>query len=211
MAGANLRVLTPADTQDLTTLDTLKDELGITDSSQDTRLQRWISDSSAQIADYCNRVFGWELVEETFQTARLERHSEELRLSRWPVTEVDSVMVDGMALTTDDWEVDDRTGALYRLADGHRIRWHGRTIVVTYGGGYHLLGDFPRSLEQATLVIMRQRRAAVIRDPSVRSENVPGVYEVSYFNPVSGSSTSDDGAMPPEAASLLDRHRDIPM
>ena len=65
-------VLAPAADFDLTDLATVKDELNIpsTDTSNDTWLARAISQVSAIISRYCNRVFLPELLLETQSSNR---------------------------------------------------------------------------------------------------------------------------------------------
>jgi hypothetical protein len=104
-----LTVLDAADTEDLTTLDTLKDELGITTNDRDGSLRRIIRQASSDIATYCNRTFGKARYQETFPNeVRALRDWNDpsefgIRLRRLPVIEVETV-VDGWGttLTTDD-------------------------------------------------------------------------------------------------------------
>jgi hypothetical protein len=59
------RVITPAVTNDLTVLPTVKEELSIpgTDTSQDARLLRLIAEASDMVAQHCNRDgFGRKMV-----------------------------------------------------------------------------------------------------------------------------------------------------
>src|SRR5271167_424383 len=53
----------------LTSLGNVKDELDIplTDTSNDTRLTRWITEESAAISRYCNRIFGLATWQDEFR------------------------------------------------------------------------------------------------------------------------------------------------
>jgi hypothetical protein len=75
----------------LTTLANVKDELNITDDSNDTSLTRFIAEESAAISRYCNRIFGLATWQDEFRPQRGVRGegvrgaSNPLKLSRWPL------------------------------------------------------------------------------------------------------------------------------
>lgn len=198
-----LTVTVAATTHDLTTLETVKDELGSPDVP-DATLRRWISDASNRCADFCNRVFGKETVSEEFALDR-GRYADALVLSRTPVTTVVSVTVDDTVLDTSEYRTDASSGLLYRLCQGARSIWTGCKIVVVYSGGFELLGDLPRTIEQACLILVRQRMSARMRDPMLKSLELPGVVTETYWVDTSGNGAE----MPPDAAGLLERHRRI--
>ena len=89
-------VLVPATSYDLTTLATIKDDLAIpaADTSSDATLARFITEQSALVAQYCNRVFPVETVRDTFFLDRdpypyqVTGMLSELQLTRWPVVAV---------------------------------------------------------------------------------------------------------------------------
>lgn len=188
-------VLTPAATYNLTTVETAREELGLTDISDPTVL-RWIASASDRIARYCNRVFALETVRESFEF-RPGESAWALRLSRIPVTAITSVTVDGTATT--DYKVNATSGVLSRTASGVVGTWFGREIIVTYSGGYELLGTLPRALEDACLVLLRHRSASRDRDPMLRQLEIPGVSTETYWVPANGQ----DAGLPPEAEDLL--------
>jgi hypothetical protein len=86
-------VLAAAPSYDLTDLAAAKTELGVapTDTSQDAWLTNAISQISAAISSYCNRVFPQETVEDIIYPARdaypfqVPGGLPRLQLSRWPV------------------------------------------------------------------------------------------------------------------------------
>lgn len=90
-AVAVTTVFTPASTYDLTTLDVVKDELSVVTNSDDARLKRYLSMSSAAVTDYCNRVFPAETIKDEFWPARdpapriIPGGPDVLKLSRWPI------------------------------------------------------------------------------------------------------------------------------
>ncbi len=188
-------VLTPAATYNLTTVETAREELGLTDISDPTVL-RWIASASDRISRYCNRVLALESVRETF-LFRPGESARALRLSRFPVTAITSVVIDGSA--TSDYAVDEKSGVLSRTASGVVGTWCGREIVITYSGGYELLGTLPRTIEDACLALLRHRAASRTRDPMLRQLEIPGVSVETYWVPGAGQ----DSGLPPEVEDLL--------
>jgi hypothetical protein len=109
-------VTAPASSQ-LTTLANVKDELDFigTDTSNDARLTRFITEESDGIARYCNRVFGYAKWQDEFRPQRgvrgegVRASTNPLKLSRWPlaVTVVQFTgntystnLIDGLSTTT---------------------------------------------------------------------------------------------------------------
>lgn len=176
--GSIVTVLTPAESHDLTTLARVKRELGNIDTkAHDKTLRDWIAEASEDVAGRCNRVFGKETVSEKFEYSG----GSVLRLDRYPtlasgltVTEVGTELVDA------DWELDAAPGWLYRMSDASRRCWPCGTITVQYTGGYELLGDLPRVLEQATILLVKARWHAWDRDPMERSVSTEGIDNVTY-------------------------------
>ena len=72
MADVWVKVLTPADSYALLTLDEIKAilNLPLTDTAEDAQLQMWIDQYSDVIATMCNRVFAYEAVEENLGGGR---------------------------------------------------------------------------------------------------------------------------------------------
>jgi gp6-like head-tail connector protein len=216
-AKSILTVVTPAQTRDLTTLATIKDELGVKDRAFDDRLRRWIREASGYIETYCNRVFAQEQVSELWRWAPgwhnapgHARRGDPLCLRRYPVVSIDSLAEDdGDPLTTDDYELDAEHGFLWRMwgqvsgQGGSRYRWCAMKVVVTYTAGYALLGEAPYPLEQACQALIKHRWAARDRDPMLRSQVVPGVLEQQWW--VAGAGQS---GMPPELVDLLEPFRE---
>lgn len=216
MSESILTVVTPALTHDLTVLTTVKDELGITDNASDARLARWIRECSGLIAIYCNRTLAQETVTEVFRPPtwgrRFRRNelSPSLILDRTPVSEISAVSIDGGAALTEgtDYELDQDAGLLSRLCNSNRSEWFAcSSISVTYTGGYVLMGTLPYPIEQACLTLIKHRASARGRDPMLRSQNVVGVLEETFWVGAVG----DNGAIPPEAAAMLDPYRRMPI
>jgi hypothetical protein len=165
-----LNVLTPATTYDLVSLEDMKIKLGIpdTDTSKDALLQELISNLSATVAKLCNRVFGYEQVDETFWQLEDDK-SQRLYLSRWPVklTDIETMTRDGNDLlppaTTNEWFLEESTGTLYRRPD--LGPWYG-VIDVIYSGGYQLPDEASPDLLFAAESLLREQYMSWIRSPS---------------------------------------------
>lgn len=207
-----LTIVTPAPTHDLTVLVTVKDELGVTDASQDDRLNRWISETSGFIRSYCNRTFAQEQVREMWRVSeRFPRHEGFVQLRRYPVVSIDGIEEDdGDALTTDDYEVDAERGWLWRMrgqtagVGGCRCPWRARKLSVTYTAGYALLDGLPYGIETACIETIKHRAAARNRDPNLRAQEIPGELVQQWWVP----GANEDG-VPPEIQAMLDPHRNL--
>jgi hypothetical protein len=201
-----LTVVTPADSVDLTILANVKAELGITGTAEDSTIETWIDQASAACTAYCNRVFAEETVAETFRNRDGER-TRVILLDRFPVTDVTSVVEDGTTLTENtDFEVDPATGRVYRLSSDLDVDWSFSKLVVTYTGGYALLGALPYNVERACIGLVKLLRANATRDPSLRSENIlSGLYSYTLFNP----SSDYVAGLPGDVEALLAPYRNI--
>lgn len=185
---------------DLTTLATAKAEMGITGTAQDANIARWIRQASDAIAAHCDRVFGEETVSESF---RLMTCFDVLALARRPVSDIDSVTVDGTALDADEYEVDATAGLLYRLnGDDERMAWSAGKVVVVYTAGYALLDSLPHGIERACLLLLRSYVSAAARDPMMKAEQVDGVGRMEYWV----GSTNGASGLPPDVEALLRPH-----
>jgi hypothetical protein len=161
-----LNVITPSPTQDLVSLEDMKQKLFIadTDTSKDFLLQEIITNTSEVVGKLCNRVFGYEEVDETFYQLD-DDSSKRLYLSRWPVVEADitALTQDGTDLTAElgtNFVLEQLTGTLYMLPDNGP--WYG-TIDVTYSGGYQLPDEAPASLRFATEALIREAYMSWLR------------------------------------------------
>lgn len=197
-----LTIVTATDTYDLTLRQTVKDELGLTNGSKDSLIDRYIDVASSAIPAYLNRVLAQETVSETIRDFC---HAQALPLKRTPVTDIDSVTVDGAALAASEYEVDPDSGLLYRLSGNSQVCWSGSVVVVQYTGGYELLETLPNEIEEAAIWLAKGMYYARARDPKVKSEEVPDVGTFEYWvGPMPGQS---DYGFPPEVISMLAPHR----
>ncbi len=194
-----LIVTTPAASFDLTTLETVRSEFGVTDHSEDENLSRWIRQASDVISKYCNRVFAQETVEETFRRAT---RSDDILLSRYPVSSIVSVVENDVTLAAADYEVRAESGLLTKLSNDEPACWSAGKIVVTYTAGFVLLTDLPFGIERACIVLVNQYRQSATRDPQLRSEAIEGISSAGYFDGLDAA-----GGLPPEVLGLLKDHR----
>lgn len=132
-----LRVLTASSTQALITLATVKDRLGITDTSEDTRLGQLIAEASSAITSYLGR----DLARQRYQQSTRGNGERRLLLERFPVDR-DSITLTIDATAYTDFAVFDADVGILSRA----LSWtcpsssddDENNIVVTYRAGYVL-------------------------------------------------------------------------
>lgn len=201
-------VTTSAATYDLASLDDVKSELSIKDNSNNSTLQRYLTSASAMIAQYCNRVFPVETIEDQFWAQRdrgprlISGGVQNLQLSRWPLQSVTSVTENGAALDDDiDFTIDATNGQLLRLdVNGYPRHWPVTPIVVVYLAGFD---PIPVDVQDAVIRMVTRRYASKGRDPNLKQQNVPGVIEQSWWI----STGVDSGNMSPDISDILDNYR----
>ncbi len=215
-------VLTAASDYDLTTLANIKDDLAIpsTDTSSDTTLARFITEQSALVAQYCNRVFPIETVQDVIYPDRdpypyqVTGMLSELQLSRWPVVSVTSVTdtvavgVANTLISGTDYQVDAARGWLTKVDPntGYPTGWSPDQYTVQYQAGYFEAGSGspPADLEMAVLRLVTARFKARGRDPFLRSQGEPGVGQEQYWI---GALPGQTGPFPPDIAAVLEKYR----
>lgn len=201
-----LTVLTPASTYDLVDLATVKDELGITDTASDAKLQRWITSNSKRLANVCGVVFPEEHVSEVFRQGSpymgwygATRAGSPLTLRRRPVTLVTSVTEDtNLLVDGTDYEVDYGASLIYRLTSNSRSHWRGSKITVEYSAGYY---PIPEDVQGAVLTLMAHKWVSNGRDPLLRSFSIDQVGAETYWVPLTNGSSVD---LPPDLQSVAD-------
>jgi hypothetical protein len=153
MVDIILKVLTPAASIDLLSLEELKIMLGIpdTDTSQDAQLQTYITQYSDIIARECNRVFAQEAMRETVRCLQPNRYF----VSHWPVKEDAITSIEtprGEVIDPASYEVEEGSGKIEFMVS------QDEPIVVTYTGGYLLPDEAPPALKAACEILVRQGR-----------------------------------------------------
>lgn len=202
MMRSSLTVTSVASSYDLTDLDTVKEELGITNDSEDAKLQRWITQASKTAAKYCKRVLLQETVSETFRADRLYPRSETvgfLSLSRYPVASITSVTEDSTALESSAYSLDAAEGFLNRLSGNSPCDWSFcESIVVVYVAGY-AADAIPEDLEAAVISMVRDLRSDTTRDPNLIEQEIEGVARYRW-----GATSDAKAVLPVEISGLLD-------
>ncbi|HEU5018358.1 MAG TPA: phage head-tail connector protein [Pseudolabrys sp.] len=199
-----LEVIAPADSFDLITLADIKAELGITGTTEDANLARWITAASDSVARYCRRVFAAQTYRETFRVAA----KPDLVLTRYPVGDVVSVVENETTLAADETEIETDSGVLRRLINDRLAWWACGKIVVTYRAGFADVTDtpsLPAPIERATIMLVSLFRQRAQRDPAVR-QVTHGDTAVTYGL---GQLGADADALPAEVTALLASYRDF--
>lgn len=100
----------------------------------DAAVTLWIEAASDAIESYCGRSF--EAAAGITETLDGERRAA-LLLARTPVTAINSITEDGVALTSAEyqWYSD---GRIYRMNGDYRVAWtwKAQAVVIDYDGGY---------------------------------------------------------------------------
>lgn len=207
-SGAVFTVIAAASSYDLTTLAVVKDELVITGTDGDVSLNRYIKSCSAAVAQYCNRVFQAETVKDEFWLNRdlfpcaVPGGKSPLQLTRWPIVSITSVTENDVTLVDGaDFRIDCKNGHLIRLdANGYPRNWPALAIAVQYIGGF---ATVPADVVEAVLRLIKKSWFSRGADPSLKSENVSGVYEYQRWF----ATGSEAGNMTPDVVDILDNYR----
>ena len=200
-----LTVTTEPEVTKLTTLARVKSELDIRDSTNDTLLNAKIDEASSDAEASLGFTVSRATVSETFWHSEIMEWPEYLTLDRAPVASIDSVVVDDETIDASLYRTDPEIGALYALdGSGYPCRWlFCKSLVVNYSGGYLLPGqggrNLPAGIEGAVVDLMTDFWSARGRDPSVKSEEIPGVLRRDYWIGAVG----EEGELPPRVVMKL--------
>lgn len=209
-----ISVSAPAQPVALALRDSLKVDLGITDDSQDDRLDGLLLDASSLVLDYIGRPIlngVWRDVIEI----RPDEQRLSIMLGIYPVTKIMAfVSHHGGALTPDqigDLDLMAGSGIVYPPATGPAL-WSPGRYVVTYQAGYTppargddglpQEGTLPRGISAAVLLAAKAAWHAADRDPLLRSESEQGTGSSSWAATVAGS-----GGLPQAAVDRLASYR----
>ncbi len=184
----------------LTTLATVKAELGITGTDDDAYLETLIEQASASIETFCGRSFASASQAQTF---RLDRWRERLMLDRTPVASVASVVLNGTTLDGAAVEVESPGAGFLLRVDGNgcSLGWPAGRVVVTYTAGY---ASTPADVERCCIDLVKLSYFARGRDPVLRSEKILDVIDQSWFDP---DKVEMRGGLPADIADRLDAYR----
>lgn len=189
----------------LTTLDRVKQELDITDSSKDVILATKIAEASSDIEAFLGFSVAQEVVSETFWQSPQAEAPEFILLDRTPVATIASVTLDDVVIDSGLYRLHAETGLLYSLdASGYPCRWFVcKAMVVAYTGGHVLPGEsgrnLPYAIEAATVDLVQSFWFARGRDGMIKSEEIPGVMRQDFWVGAVGQA----GQLPPSVQSKL--------
>ncbi|KAF2991151.1 hypothetical protein OGR47_02715 [Methylocystis sp. MJC1] len=204
-------VVTAAKSHDLTTLATVKEELDLktSDATRDKVLARYITAGSKAIANFCNRVFAVEAIQDQFYPRRdppmriAAGGVDPIQLTRWPLVSISSLSENSRALAENsDYIANYDLAQLTRYdVNTYPIPWDEWQIVVQYKAGY---ASVPSDLEDACISYVKFRHFSRMRDPGVKEENVQGVYSAQYLW---GTGPGGPGDLPVQVADAVARYR----
>lgn len=202
----------------LTTLDTVKTELGIDlgVTTYDDYLKRKINVASQAIEDYCDRAFGTAEVTETFRA----EGQLAFVVTRTPITDLDAITYDDVEIDDENYEIEDANAGIIRLLYGAAdVSMKARTITadrmagtarklyaVTYTGGYVLpagSSTLPAVIDEACVqqVVTEYRQRG--EDRSIVAERLLS-WNASYAQPAVAS-----GGLYPHVMAMVTPYRRI--
>lgn len=214
-------IVTPAASYSLVDLQTLKTLLGITTTVYDAFLNLVIPQVSTAAQNYANNPFVVETIQDQFWPGAdgwpwsVRRRTAPLQLSRWPISSMVSVVetINNVATTLTlgtDYLADTKTAQLTRLSTYSTpptgiapspADWRADPIVAQYQAGY---ATIPSDVVDAVAIMAQAKFYAQQRDPMIRSQNVSGVFEQSFFF---ATGPGGQGDLPVDAMAKLDRYR----
>lgn len=190
----------------LTTVERVKQELSITTDTSDDLLGIKINEASSDIEAHISRTLAYAGLTQTFWG---EGCVEYLILDRAPVDEIATVTVDGDVVDSAEYRLDAETGILYRLdASGYPCAWFWcKSVVIVFTGGYELPGadspTLPPAIEAAAVELVTSYWTSKGRDPTIRSEDIPGLGAVTYWVGAVGP----QGELPPSVVAKISPFR----
>jgi hypothetical protein len=164
MADRVVKVLTPAETYDLLSLEEIKIAMSIepSDTTQDEVLAQLITRFSDVVATTCNRVFAYEEVSEIWRCTNTDYTNGMKRLfvTHYPI-DPDAEMAletpSGTPLDPANYVIEEKSGKVELLTT-----W-AEPITFRYWGGYRLPEECPPALKQAAELMIREGQALAQR------------------------------------------------
>lgn len=176
---------------DLVSLADVKTALGITGTDDDG----WIGDLIARASAAVESFVGRPILAGTYsETVETHSRTHTILLSRFPITAVTGLVLDGEDITADlSWKIQ-AAGGLTRWQNHRSTPWPRGALVVTYSAGHTTA---PADIQAATLELVRHWFDRE-RDPLVKATSYAGT-ETSYVvNPA---------GLPAVVRDLLTPHR----
>jgi len=156
MADRIIKVLTPAASYALMTVDEAKLMMGISvgDPTDDQQLQLFIDINSATVMRLCNRIFAYEECREEWRELN---GGHRIFPSHWPIKTADIESVEspmGTVLAPGDYELEEESGKIEIFSQSA----FNEPVAVTYWGGYNLPDEAPLPLKQAVALLNVQSK-----------------------------------------------------
>lgn len=200
-----LEAVTPAEAgaaRRLTTVEKVKAALHITDSADDALITAIIDGVSADCARQTrlaragptDPTFGRETLRAKWCGIGIGSCVNRLILPwRTPIVSIESVSISGEVLDVGDYQLV-TGGMIQRLNDGYAVRWRDAETAVEFIAGWDLPAGVPAGLEMRVIDQVRMQYLQTTRDPSIRSESIPDVYQASY-GVIGGDSIGESGLL----------------
>ncbi len=189
----------------LTTLERVKAELNISDSSNDVLLNAKIDEASSDAEASLGFVVPRATVDEMFWHSGPMESIEYLVLNRAPVVSIDSIVVDDVEIDPSLYRLDAELGLIYALySNAMPSFWYFyKSIVVSYTGGYLLPGqsnrNLPVGIEGAVVDMVQSFWLAKGRDPLLKRVDIPGLVSREWWV----GSVGEAGELPPGIVTKL--------
>ncbi len=206
-----LTITTPASSVKLTSLEIVKAELDIADSSEDIEIARFIDQASKFIPNYTNRVFAREVITEKIGSVG----EQILMLERTPIVSVSQIRHSGTTIGSTTFDIDDAdAGLLFRevgwtdtviytsFITPIRTRFAKKNWEIDYTAGYILHGstegdpNIPEDLTRAATDLVKSWYLKRDEDPGVKSERTGDASETRY-------DVTKSHGLPPSIANML--------
>ena len=214
---SRLTVTTPSTSKALVSLARVKRELGITTSGDDDILADKIAEASAAIVAHCRvaadqrgrRTFAEEGCSAAFDANEMTPTDREVAplILPWriPVITIASVVENGVTLAPGDYQLEPMAALIWRMSAGIRTNWAISSVVVTYAAGWDLAGtELPSDIAGAALSLVKASWFGRLRDPLIKSEDIPGVGSTQWWV---GSTGGDAGSLPQDVVDSLAPYR----
>lgn len=224
----SFRVTDPAVQTSVTTVQTIKDELGgLVAGKSDASITRALNRITSEFASYLgipaapdgSRNIGLETIEETLWQSPWLRGDRgyEIVLSRKPVTEVTSVVVAGTTIDVAGYNSEGASGILSRIPtltyQSLAVDRTSRT-VITYDAGWTLPTDdpdatftMPAEIEEAAIIMFQVMLSGRSLPPNVKTQWVTDIERLEFWVGQIG----ENGSLPPAVTAKLDPYRYEPI
>lgn len=188
---------------DWPTLEEVKLELGIVGSDDDDFLQRQIDTTVESIESYCGRKIPLQVDHQEFSVTLCDTvfgYKSSLQVQRWPIHTVINCY-DKDTGQTIDYTIDE-----YGLLCGN-FNLNSRVVVDYHGGiGCPLPGSLLNVFYQI-ITVRYNAKGSVGVSGEIKSESIPGVIKIDYYQDSSNVSGSSSDADPANYRTVLDFYK----